>query len=101
MDYLKNYGLNDEQIKDVEDSIKSFDLNEDVFIFDSDKIIEILDLLKAYGINNLYEILITNPTLFYDPISSIRLRIESYGNVEEIARLINEDVNNLSLVDLM
>ena len=101
MDYLKDFNMNDEQIKDVEQAIKTFNINEDLFIFDSDKIIEILNLFKSYGINNLYEILITNPTLFCDPISSIRLRVENYGNVEELAKLINEDVNNLSLVDLL
>ena len=39
--------------------------------------------------------------MFYDTVSSIKARLDSYGNNEELAKLINEDPYNLSIVDLI
>ncbi len=101
LDYLKDYGLNDEQIQRVIDAVNSEDVNIDIFKYDSEKVIEILNLFKSIGVINYYEIIVANPTMFCDTIKSIKARLDSYPDKVELARLINENVNNLSLVDLL
>ena len=101
LDYLKNYGITDEQIPKIVDAINNENVNIDIFKYDSEKVTEILDLFKNMGINNYYEIIVANPTMFCDTIKSIRTRLDSYDNKQELAELINSNVNNLSIVDLL
>ena len=51
-------------------------------------------------IKNLYDIIITNPYMFYDTVSSIESKINGYKDKQELARLINEDPNNLEIIHL-
>lgn len=101
MNYLKSYNINDEQINDIINVLVDNHVNVDLFKFDSEKIISILDLFKSIGVNNFYELIITAPAMFCDTYTSIVKRIESYGNKEELGQLINEDMSNLHLVDLI
>jgi len=101
MDYLKDYNMNNEQIEKIASTLKDNNVNVDIFEFDPEKIISILDLFKEIGITNFYEIILANPSLFYDTLESIEIRLQNYENKEELARLINDDVNNLMLVDLL
>ena len=45
--------------------------------------------------------MMTNPGLFYDTTSSIKKRIDKYEDKSELARLLNEDPDNLSLIGLL
>ena len=101
MNYLVAYGISEEQIKDIEKVIDDNKLNKDLFLYDFEKIIEILNMFKAIGVNNFYDIMIASPSLFCDTPKSIKKRIASYGDTKELAKLINEDVSNLALVDLI
>ena len=101
MNYLKKYNLTDEQIEDIVMSIKEHEVNLDIFRFDSQKISSILDLFVDIGVTNLYEIMMMNPSMFCDTVDSIRNRINKYEDKDELARLINEDVLNLSLAGLL
>ena len=58
MNYLKSYNLSDEQIKSIEDAIKEHDVNIDIFKYDPEKVVEILNLFLSIGVTNLYNIII-------------------------------------------
>lgn len=101
MNYLKEYNITDQQINDIEKVLKERNINIDLFIYDPEKITSILNLFVEIGVTNLYDIIITSPSMFCDTIKSIKLRIDSYENKDELAKLLNEDAVNLFLVDLM
>ncbi len=101
MEYLKDYNINEEQIKNIIDVLEENEINVDIFMYDPKKIISILELFKDYGITNYYEIITTSPTIFCDTIKSIEERLNKYENKNELARLINENASNLSLVGLI
>ena len=101
MDYLKNYNLSDEQINNIEKLIKERGQNIDTFKYDPEKIISILDLFISMGVTNIYGIITANPSMFRDTVRSIKNRINKFGDKNELARLLNEDANNLSLVGLI
>ena len=101
MNYLKNYNLSDDQINDIERVIKEKGNNIDTFKYDSEKIISILDLFVSVGVTNIYNIIITNPSMFRDTIRSIQNRINKYEDKSELARLLNEDANNLEIIGLL
>lgn len=100
MNYLKDYNINDENIENIKRILEVADVNIDMFLFNEEKIKNILDLFKNIGVNNLYEIIITNPYMFYDTVKSIKTKIDSYQNKDELARLLNENPNNLEIIDL-
>lgn len=101
MNYLRNYNLSDEQINNVEKAIKERGVNIDTFKYDPEKIISILDIFVSIGVKNIYGIITTNPSMFRDTVRSIKNRINKYSDKNELARLLNEDANNLSLVGLI
>lgn len=101
IDYLKEYGLTDEQITSFKDLIQNNNLSIDTFEFNIESVKEILDLFVDIGVTNIYGIMITNPGLFYDTTSSIKKRIDKYEDKSELARLLNEDPDNLSLIGLL
>lgn len=101
MDYLKEYNIDDKQIKEIVSAFNSENINTDILEFEPEKVIEILDLFKDIGVNNLYEIMKYNPSLFCDTVKSVRDRINNYGDKNKLAKLINEDVHNLIEADLM
>jgi len=100
MNYLKEYNLDDEQIKDVEKRLDKENLI-DLFIYDKDKIIKILDIFRSIGINNFYGIIITNPYLFCDTIDSISVRIKEFNDNKALAELINKDALNMYFANFM
>ncbi len=101
MKYLERYGITDEQIEIIKKVLLEASVEEEIFIYSPEKICRILDLFVNMGVTNIFSIIVTSPVMFYDTVGSIKARIDSYGNNEELARLINEDPYNLSLVDLM
>ncbi len=101
MNYLKNYNLSDEQINNIEKLIKERGQNIDTFKYDPEKITSILDLFVSIGVSNIYGIITTNPSMFRDTVRSVKNRINKYGDKNELAKLLNEDANNLSLVGLI
>ncbi len=100
MEYLRDYFNSDEEFYDVLKAINKSNLEEEVFIFDKQKIVKILDLFKSIGITNIYGIFIVNADLFGEKYKYIESKIYSYKNRNELARLINEDAMNLSYIGL-
>lgn len=100
MDYLKEYGITDDEIESIKKTLDKAEVNLDIFLFNKEKVKSILDLFKNIGVRNYYDIIITNPYMFYDTVKSISTKINGYKDKFELAKLINEDPNNLDIIHL-
>ncbi len=100
MDYLKEYDITSEEIESIKKIVEVAEVNIDIFLYNEEKVKAILDLFKNIGVKNLYEVIITNPYMFYDTVRSIATKINGYRDKNELARLINEDPNNLEIIHL-
>ena len=100
MNYLKDYNITEEEIKNIKEVLTEAEVNIDIFLYNEEKVKTILDLFVNLGVKNIYDIIITNPYMFYDTISSIETKINGYKDKKELARLINEDPNNLEIIHL-
>lgn len=101
LDYLKEYNITDSQLNIINKVLEDNNIVHNTFYYAPEKVIEILNIFLEYGIKNLYEIIIVAPTLFCDTVKSIKIRLENYEDKEELARLINENVENLIIADLL
>ena len=77
MNYLTAYGISEDEIKDIEGVIEENGLNKDLFIYDYEKIIEILNIFKSMGITNYYDIIMSSPSIFCHTPKSIRQRLNN------------------------
>ena len=93
MDYFKKYGLNDEDIKEIEEYIEDDDINN--YYVNELEIIEILDYLNEIGLENLKDILKYKTNIFYEKINNI---IYNFEDRKDIVKLINEDITNFELI---
>ncbi len=93
MDYFKKYGLNDEDIKEIEEYIEDDDINN--YYVNELEIIEILDYLNEIGLENLKDILKYKTNIFYGKINNIK---KSFEDRKDIVKLINEDITNFELI---
>ena len=100
MNYLTKYNISSEEIENIKRVLEVSDVNMDIFVYEEDKITRILDLFYEMGVNNIYDIIIYNQYMFYDTVSSIKDKIDSYQDKGELVKLINDDVSNLELIDL-
>ncbi len=100
MNYLTKYNISSEEIDNIKRVLEVSDVNMDIFMYEEDKITKILDMFYEMGVNNIYDIIIYNPYMFYDTVSSIKNKIDSFQDKGELAKLINDDVSNLELIDL-
>lgn len=97
MEYLTKYNLTTEDIRDITSSIDEddkleLDLNEE-------RVSSIIDYFLSIGLNNIKDIIITKPNLFYDDVNSIKERIEKYSNTN-ILELLKEDPINFDLIGI-
>lgn len=90
MDYFKNYGLTNEDIKELEEFLDNDDINN-YYVFEL-KVSSILDYFNSIGITNIKDILKYKSNIFYESLENIQKNIP---NDRIIIDLINEDVNNL------
>ena len=90
MNYIKNYGLTDEDIKEIEEYLSDEDINN--YYVSELRVAEILDYLKSLGIKNIKDILMYKSNRFYESVNTIKKNIP---NDKIIIELINEDYQNL------
>ena len=90
MNYIKNYGLTDEDIKEIEEYLSDEDINN--YYVSELRVAEILDYLKSLGIKNIKDILMYKSNIFYESVNTIKKNIP---NDKIITELINEDYQNL------
>ena len=91
MNYIKNYGLTDEDIKEIEEYLSDEDINN--YYVSELRVAEILDYLKSLGIKNIKDILMYKSNIFYESVNTIKKNIP---NDTIIIELINEDYQNLA-----
>lgn len=101
IDYLKNYNISDEQINFIENLIKNNELISDTMEFENEKVMSILNLFVSIGVHNIYAIIVANPLMFCDTIASIKKKLERYEDKSELARLLDENAENLTLIGLL
>ena len=90
MNYIKNYSLTDEDIKEIEEYLSDEDINN--YYVSELRVAEILDYLKSLGIKNIKDILMYKSNIFYESVNTIKKNIP---NDKIIIELINEDYQNL------
>ena len=100
MNYLKEYGITEDEIKNISKILDKAEVDIDIFLYNEEKIKSILDLFKNIGVNNLYDIIITNPYMFCDRVETIKKKIDSYGDIEKLRDLLNIDASNLEIINL-
>ena len=101
MNYLKRYGINDEEINRIIKAINENDVNIDIFEYEEEYVIDILNLFINLGVTNLFDIIVTKPSIFCESYDYIKSKIDSYGDNDKLAKLLNEDVYNLELIGLL
>ena len=94
------YGLSEEEIVAFKNKIDEEEMDINIFLYNDKKVKEILDLFYNIGVRNICAIINRAPYMFYDPVSSIRRKIDAYEDKEELARKLNEDPENLELIHL-
>ena len=97
MEYLTKYNLSTEDIKDIASSIDEDDKLE--LALNEDRVSSIIDYFLSIGLNNIKDIIITKPNLFYDDVNSIKERIKKYSNTN-IHKLLKEDPINFDLIGM-
>lgn len=93
MDYFKKYGLNEEDIKEIENYIEDDDINN--YYVNELEIIQILDYLTEIGLNNIKDILKYKTNIFYEKLNNIK---KSFEDRKDVVKLINEDIINFELI---
>ena len=95
MDYLKEYGLSDEDIKEVHESLSY----EDWVQISSMKSVvrEDIEYFLSLGITNIKDILMGAPYMFYHPAARIKRMVEECQN-PDIVELLKEDPINFDLL---
>ncbi len=101
MIYLDEYGINEEQMNNIEKYFTQMYGSCDVFIYEVGKVRSILNMFKDLHINNIYDVIIKGSSMFFDTVESVKRRIDKYPNKEELSKLINENADNLKLVNLI
>ena len=97
MDYLTKYNLTNEDIKDIINSIDEDDKLE--LELNEERVSSIIDYFLSLGLTNIKDIINTKPSLFYDDVNSIKMRIEKYSNTN-IIELLKEDPINFDLIGM-
>lgn len=100
MDYLKQYNISDKQIDELKEIMKQTETINN-FRYNKEDIKEILDIFQKLGVRDIYQIIKTNPYLFYDTKESIQERIDEYPNKKALSFLLNMDAENLKLINML
>ncbi len=100
MNYLKEYNIGDKEIENIVKVLEDAEVDIAIFQYNDTKIRNILDLFVNIGVTNIYPIIIAHPYMFYDTVESIQSKIKGYKNKSELAKLINDNPENLSLIGI-
>lgn len=92
IDFLKKHGVSNktiEEIKRTQSPSFMFDLN-----CNEEECIKIINYLKGIGINNVDELLLFEPEIFFKTCINV-ITAFSKTDIEELVELINEDIFNI------
>lgn len=95
MTYLKEFGLSDEDLKEIYDSLT----DEDWLYITTTKvqIKELLKYLTSLGITNIKDICIHKPLVLYQYADDMKKYIEE-SNIDNIIEMLKDDVYSFSLL---
>ena len=97
MDFLKKYGISDEDINIIKNN--NYDSIIRVVIFNQDNVCKIVDYLLSIGIENetLAQMLSDRLDLFVKPLDDIKAAFDKF-NVDNLVTIINDDIANLKFL---
>jgi len=97
MDFLKKFGISDEDINIIKNNNYEGILN--VIIYNKNNVCEVIDYLLSIGIEvpTLSQMLSDRLDLFLKPVSFIRDGFERF-NVSNLVTIINDDICNLKFI---
>jgi len=97
MDFLKKYGLSDEDINIIVNNNYEEIIN--VIIYNKNNVCSIIDYLLSIGIEvpTLAQILSDRLDLFMKSLDDIKTSFEKY-NLSNLVTIINDDIANLKFI---
>jgi len=99
MDFLKKYGITDDDINIIKNNNYESVIN--TIIFNQVNVCSVIDYFVSIGIENstLAQMLSDRLDLFLKSVDDIKDSLEKY-NVSSIVTIINDDIANLKFLDM-
>ncbi len=99
MDFLKKYGITDDDINIIKNNNYESVIN--TIIFNQVNVCSVIDYFVSIGIENstLAQMLSDRLDLFLKSVDDIKDSLEKY-NVSNIVTIINDDIANLKFLDM-
>ena len=100
MEYLKEIGFSDLDIKDILDNNYQHIIEN--LIVNQDNVLEIANYLLSIGIekDTIKEIFMYQVSLFFKTKKEIQVSFDEYA-LDSIVKSLNYDVNNVELIDFI
>lgn len=100
MDYLKEFGFNDLEIKEIIDSNSNNII--DNLVLNHENVSEIIDYLIGIGLerDTIKEIFMYQIGLLFKTKNEIKTSFDEY-EIDSIVKSLNYDVNNVELIDFI
>ncbi len=100
MEFLKQLGYTDLDIKDIKDY--NYDYIEECIEINQEKVIDIIEYLLSIGIekNTIKELFMYQVGIFFKTRDEIKSSFDEY-EIDSIVKSLNYDVNNVELIDFI
>lgn len=100
MEFLKQLGYTDLDIKDIKDY--NYDYIEECIEINQEKVIDIIEYLLSIGIekNTIKELFMYQVGIFFKTKDEIKSSFDEY-EIDSIVKSLNYDVNNVELIDFI
>ncbi len=97
MDFLKKYGLSDEDLNIIKNNNYENIIN--VIIYNKNDVCKVIEYLLSIGIEvpTLAQILSDRLDLFLKPVEDITASFDKF-NIESLVTIINDDIANLKFL---
>ena len=97
MDFLKKYGLNDEDLNIIKNNNYEDVIN--IIIYNKNNVCDVVDYLLSIGIEvlTLSQMLSDRLDLFIKSVDDIKGSFEKF-NVDNLVTIINDDIANLKFI---
>lgn len=100
MDFLKQLGYTDLDIKDIKDY--NYDYIEECIEINQEKVLDIIEYLLSIEIekNTIKELFMYQVGIFFKTRDEIKSSFDEY-EIDSIVKSLNYDVNNVELIDFI
>lgn len=100
MEFLKQLGYTDLDIKDIKDY--NYDYIEECIEINQEKVLDIIEYLLSIGIerNTIKELFMYQVGIFFKTRDEIKSSFDEY-EIDSIVKSLNYDVNNVELIDFI